>query len=262
MTNEMADQLVDRATAQNPTLSSYTQLNRFNRGNIHFGHTIMNMQSTGFHTWGFVVYRSTCDDDAAWERFLEHMKQATVDKLVRRGQSDLLEQYLSWTIFPDSSLDDQLGDAQTTHINQKHRFRQTFLQWSQDRSVERDGPGADHVDTQHLPRFNLCVLVDGTCLETFRRWERWSEAGMVGMEPLVAVVLLDARCDEQGSGSTGYDDIEGCTREYTGWMYADVGSLPGLYNTLHYQDLAGGYKEYARPPLVYPGHQHGETVLS
>ncbi|KAL3290798.1 hypothetical protein RB213_009759 [Colletotrichum asianum] len=60
------------------------------------------MKRTRFHRWGFVIYRTTYEDDAAWERYLEVVKFAA-----------------QWS-------PDYLGGDS----------------WCEARSEERDGPGA------------------------------------------------------------------------------------------------------------------------
>ncbi|KAI1124015.1 hypothetical protein F5Y10DRAFT_250508 [Nemania abortiva] len=190
------------------------------------------------------------------------MRNAVSDKLAERGQRELLEQYLTWTIIEDPVAESASAQAASspTNAGRKKEYRQRFDQWCRGRSIERDGRGAEHPATGHLPRFNFCVLVDDTCLETFRKWEHWVEAGRQGQEPIVAMILLDANCDQYGNGRMNFPVVEGCTREYTGWMYADVRSIPGLYDKLHYGGLTDGPGDYARPPLVYPGHQHGARI--
>lgn len=35
---------------------------------------IESLSLTGFHNWGFVIYRETYGDDAIWERYMDYFK--------------------------------------------------------------------------------------------------------------------------------------------------------------------------------------------
>lgn len=63
-------------------------------GDNEMATTAFNMKKTGFHRWGFVIYRTTYDDDAAWERYLEALKLAALHSLESSGADVLLEQYM------------------------------------------------------------------------------------------------------------------------------------------------------------------------
>lgn len=56
--------------------------------------TAFSMKKTGFHRWGFPIYRTTYDDDAAWERYLEVLKLTARHSLDDQGCDVLLEQYM------------------------------------------------------------------------------------------------------------------------------------------------------------------------
>lgn len=56
--------------------------------------TAFRMKKTGFHRWGFVIYRTTYGDDAAWERYLEVLKLTARHSLMESGDDVLLEQYM------------------------------------------------------------------------------------------------------------------------------------------------------------------------
>lgn len=56
--------------------------------------TAFGMKNSGFHRWGFVIYRTTYDDDAAWERYLEVIKVTARESLDELGGDVLLEQYM------------------------------------------------------------------------------------------------------------------------------------------------------------------------
>lgn len=61
-------------TISNPTLDSIPQLKRnFTLKREEYGSFIAGMQETGYHKWGFVIYRTTYDDDDAFQRYIALM---------------------------------------------------------------------------------------------------------------------------------------------------------------------------------------------
>lgn len=56
--------------------------------------TAFGMKRSGFHRWGFVIYRTTYGDDEAWERYLDVLKVTALNALVDEGADVLLEQYM------------------------------------------------------------------------------------------------------------------------------------------------------------------------
>lgn len=227
------------------------------------GHVLHTMQQTGFHAWGFVIYRGCAyGDDAAWQRFLSHMKAEVHSALHATprlpgggGGVDMsgrqLAPYLEWTVMEDPSLEGASKDT----------IRRHFAAWSAARTPQRDGPGADGPFIEsHVPRFMYCVYVDQRCLRTLPAFDDWLRIDRNGPMQYLACVLVDKNCSEGGEGEGGMVGVDGCERYYTGWMYAHAGSLPELYNTLGHQRLISGPNNYARPPRIYPGHLYGATM--
>lgn len=234
------------------------------------GHVLHTMQQTGFHSWGFVIYRGcSYGDEATWQRFIAHMKREVHDALGATpklppasggspgggGGLDLtgrqLAPYLEWTLIEDPSLQGCSKDA----------IRQHFAAWSAARTPQRDGPGADGPFIEsHVPRFMYCVYIDQRCLQTLVAFDDWLRIDRNGPMQYLACIIIDKNCPEQGEGDAGMIPVDGCERYYTGWMYAHVGSLPELYNTLGHQRLISGPNNYARPPRIYPGHLYGASV--
>jgi hypothetical protein len=54
--------------------------------------------------WGFVIYRCTYDDDAAWERFMAHLNTRTRLSLESYKDGDLFPR-IDWSVQQDPSLD-------------------------------------------------------------------------------------------------------------------------------------------------------------
>ncbi|KAM3556123.1 hypothetical protein MY1884_005223 [Beauveria asiatica] len=239
------------------------------------GHVLHTMQQTGLHAWGFVIYRGcSYADDAAWQRFVAYMKQEVHNTLLATPRlppsttsttttststsTSLLDTsgrqlapYLEWTVIEDPRLENASKDAVRAH----------FASWAAARSPRRDGPGADGPFIEsHVPRFMYCVYVDQRCLRTLAAFDDWLRLDRNGPMQYLACALVDKNCPPGGEGAAGMPPVDGCDRYYTGWMYAHVGSLPELYNTLGHQRLISGPNNYARPPRIYPGHLYGASV--
>ncbi|KAF9766460.1 hypothetical protein IL306_001151 [Fusarium sp. DS 682] len=228
-----------------PTLESIPQINVAMAGGEPLSSLIRDMQRTDFKRWGFVIYRTvyTEDSQSQWENYIEFLKAAVEDKLKFKELFTLLEPHLEWTI---------IEDRKTLENASKQQVREKFTQWaSSDRSVERDGPGAESAFGSGHPRYRYCIYVDQKCLDTFDQYKAWVESGAEGDLKDVVCVILDKDCKPNGQGRRGFTSIEGCSKQYTGWMYTSVECIPNIYNSLFQEPL----KEhaYARPPVIFPG---------
>ncbi|KAJ0330939.1 hypothetical protein COL922a_012231 [Colletotrichum nupharicola] len=203
------------------------------------GRTAYGMKRSGFHRWGFVIYRTTYDDDAAWERYVEVLKRIARSVLVDEGGDVLLEQYMDCKQFSPAF----------SRLNIDAEVRKHFISWREARSEERNGPGATKDRAKRLPRFKHCVYVDRKCLDTL--------AGLPAdcdEEKLfnVVAVVIDGSFDEKTPGDDEglYPDIEGCTARYVGWGYEDIEMLVDTYEESHNYPLS--HIDYKRPPLISP----------
>ncbi|ROT37997.1 hypothetical protein SODALDRAFT_324451 [Sodiomyces alkalinus F11] len=247
-----------QAEYQGLTLSDIEQIDRYSRSDVDLSQMIWCMQQTGYHRWGFVVYRCTYSDDDAWARYVERMKQAAVDDLSRYGRDLLLAKYVDWTIVEDR---DALDGASKADV------RARFSEWAEPHLPDEDGrgPGAWRANALATvwrcpPTFRFCLFVDQECLDTLKAYEEWAQAGAQGRAPYVACIIIDSDGEPEGEGPDGYPAVDGCTRYDPGWMYTSVGALASLYDHLCLEELTDGYKQYARPPLLYPAHQRGISM--
>jgi hypothetical protein len=222
-------------------LSSIPPLQRHNFAQESLGALVYHMQQTGFHQWGFVIYRCAYGNDALWERFLAYMEKAVIESLDYSGRKELLKQYIQWTI---------MENAETMSAASKSDIRKCFTEWAFDRSEERDRRGAEHPLSHKLPRFAYCLYVDQRCLDSLKECEDSLAAKQPGVEPPVVVIVIDTEFNEAKARKGREPEIDGFKARFLGWMYMDHGSLPGLYNSLHGSPLDG--MEYKRPPKVYP----------
>ncbi|GKT42728.1 uncharacterized protein ColSpa_02909 [Colletotrichum spaethianum] len=206
------------------------------------GRTAYGMKNSGFHRWGFVIYRTTYNDDTACERYLEALKLTVRCILADEGGDVLLEQYMDWLVISDQAMLDGASKADV---------RKHFRSWCAARSKERDGPGATRSKTKRLPRFRHCVYVDQKCLDTLAALPANQDDDLGELSNVVAVVIdgaFDKRTPGDDEGS--YPDIEGCTERYVGWRYEGIDMLVHTYEESHNYPLS--HIDYKRPPLISP----------
>ncbi|KAG6364165.1 hypothetical protein INS49_005763 [Diaporthe citri] len=127
--------------------------------------TIRSIQKTGFRRWGFRIYRCTYDDDDddAWDRYVGNLEHRLQKGLKATGSDYMLAPYHEWTIVEDREALD--GAA-------KGEVRSRFRRWREARSVQRDGPGADHELIGLIglvARFEACIMVDEECLDSMEK---------------------------------------------------------------------------------------------
>lgn len=250
------------------TLESIPQIEEWDASREKLGWTILNMQKTGFHHWGFVIYRGAYGDDAKWQRYLDSMRNQIQLALEYDGRDVLLPQYLEWTVIEDK---EKLEGATKAQVRSLHAA------WAAAIDLTRYAPPVDDVPrlyrpVERFPRFKYCIYVDQDCLDTLDAWEEWDripvEPGLTkiavsvvkGPHPSVVCALIDVACPPEGKGKDGYASLEGYTKEYPGWIYTDVDTIPGHYDELHNQSLYRNLGGYGRPPLVYPRHNRGSSM--
>lgn len=52
---------------------------------IAYPRTTISMIKTGFHEWGFVIYRCVYGDDAAWQQYMKYFEEDVIDGLKHQG---------------------------------------------------------------------------------------------------------------------------------------------------------------------------------
>lgn len=223
--------------------------------------TIGSLFSSGHHKWGFLVYRTTYDDDKAWTRFMDVLTRSTEVALRQAGKDARLQPYLDWKVVQDRTLFDGASkDAVCEH----------FLDWVATRSDERDGPGAAREDVpRKSPRYRACLYVDKEAVEA----ASMESAGRHGMEFYYysgRVVVINAEPplpvrqgdeeEEEDEDEDEEDDeeddqhppVDGRTDYDIGWMF-----VPLEYTGVIYNRLAEGWDSwvdaYKRPPATWTG---------
>ncbi|KAH7172632.1 hypothetical protein DER46DRAFT_678634 [Fusarium sp. MPI-SDFR-AT-0072] len=136
-----------------------------------FSSLIRDMQDTEFKRWGFVIFRSVYAEESQtqWESYIEFFKATVESKLKHMELWALLEPHLEWTI---------VEDCETLNNTSKEQVRDKFSQWVSERSIERDGAGAEDPLAVYLPRYRYCVYVDQKCLDTVDQYAAWSRQAL------------------------------------------------------------------------------------
>lgn len=235
----------------NPTLDSIAQLNRtFALKLESLGSMIQGMQATGYHKWGFVIYRTIYDDDDAFQRYMAFLQQSLEESLDMAGRKELLLKYHSFIVVDDKKLLDGATKAQV---------RNHFVAWVEEQNAAGVIPELARVRKERLPRFNHCLVVDKACMQTFIHYGVQTAQG-VQLTPRVACAVLDSNWQSPGQGSNDCPPIENCRKFYVGWMYFDAESLLGIYDECSTDDYDDeGILGYKRPPILASG-QPGDEV--
>ncbi|KAK6213695.1 hypothetical protein QIS74_09697 [Colletotrichum tabaci] len=208
------------------------------------------MIRTGYHRWGFVVYRCAYGDDDLWDRYITQLKKNVHDELVHARRAELLEQYLDWVIIEDC---DTLDNASKTDV------RRHFNGWVADQVAEA---GLQPLRVQLIPLFRYCLYIDQKCLDTLEAFQKPEgdpsaeyPFTIYGRPPMV-LVFVDRLWTRSLKGvpkkQWGYPRIEGSSKHYVGWLYRRALSMVATYS-----ELAGDWDEdqpweYARPPAISP----------
>lgn len=205
--------------------------------------------------WGLAVYRTTYDDDAAWERMRDALSRAVASALEMYGCTDSLLPRLSHAFIEDRAT---LGGAGVCDV------RRRFTLWAAEelRRNWRVGATTPPPPTEDEARragvggpgyfagtgYNYCLLVDEVCLESLDRIA----------SPVVKLVKKDF-ADEGGIGggtsgavaSSGWEDcVTDSGEEDVGWMYLPLADYVDCCNQLHDPEFwHDGY--YVRPPLTF-----------
>lgn len=232
------------------------------------------LDEAGHHVWGFVIYRCTYGDDAAWEECLRRLNLCA-----RRGMHfyealDLFDDgedgtyRFKQTIFQDAAL----FDGASTQVVRRH-----FKAWRARAFDEEQGSNAKIEAWRQREdlgppykagvRYRWCIAIDDEALRSIMSLESPSTSADAWINLIEAdwdlETILARREEDRIEGlESGYFDsdedfyeclefgpeIEGCTEEDVGWMRVDFQFLiPDFYDSLNWpmpDDM------YVRPPGV------------
>ncbi|KAF9879531.1 hypothetical protein CkaCkLH20_03074 [Colletotrichum karsti] len=219
-----------------------------------FGDLFLAMIRTGYHKWGFVIYRCAYGDDDLWNRYMAQLKENIHSELVRAERAEILEKYLQWDVIEDR---DSLDNASKADV------RRHFAGWVSEHIANQP---CESVKTpliaERIARFRYCLYVDQKCLDTLEQFQN-SEGDFVGQiaqysRPPMVIVLVDSQWTPSRKGvpkkDRGFPPIEGTDKRNVGWLYTRALDLTSFYDELSQNYGVVDFDDfYARPPIISPG---------
>lgn len=199
-----------------------------------------------YDKWGYVVYRCTYKDDAAWGHFKQTIYQQTRQDL-RESDTPELAEHVEWTFVEDREALDGVPIP---------RLRERFNRWAA-KAVVAENPraqaGTEGRSTIVGGRYNCFVHVDEEALQSVLRGpERENEYG-----ELAHVNFVDALWEPYGDShfEGGYEPdilepIDGCTEGNVGWMRMSVHLVFSAYIYVGAGDSTHWHLFYRRPPDI------------
>ena len=204
-------------------------------------------KADGHCTWGFVIYRTTYDNDADWDEFMRRLRIWTAAEMDMFNGQDVLD-HMTWTIFDDRETFD---NADTSTIRTHFRERCESALRSEQCPLAPMG---------RSPRYRYCVQVDGDALKSSVHYAPPPLKFDHDKQGWVKVIKKDWLPRSEDPIFAGrkpdpevYEPIEGCTERHVGWMRWSSSSAMTEYYML-FQDLNQYVISYRRPPKVigYP----------
>ncbi|KAG9517022.1 hypothetical protein KCV07_g6489, partial [Aureobasidium melanogenum] len=213
-------------------------------------------QADGHKTWGYVIYRTTYEDEAAWTEFMRRLRFWAADSMESFNGQDVLNK-MTWTVFDDK---ESFDGANVATI--RHHFRnwaETAVQREQQQPGQVDGTP---VGMGHSPRYRYCVQVDAEALksavqdappppdfnEDNQGWVKVIDKNWLPRDE-------DPRFAGRKPDPNVYEEIDGVAEHNVGWVKCPLPSVMTEYYMV-FQDLNGYTISYRRPPAVigYPWH--------
>ncbi|KAF6839065.1 hypothetical protein CPLU01_02079 [Colletotrichum plurivorum] len=212
------------------------------------------MIRTGYHKWGYAIYRCAYGDDDLWNNYLAQLKKNTLNDLVRAGRAEILEKYLQWNVIEDR---DSLDNASKADV------RSHFAGWVSEHIANQPCESVKNpLPAGSITRFRYCLYVDQKCLDTLEQFQN-SEGDVMGQitpysRPPMVIVLVDCRWTPSHKDvpkkKRGFPLVEGTDKRYVGWIYARALGLTSMYDLLSQENLESEDLDiYARPPKTSPG---------
>ncbi|KAH8126559.1 hypothetical protein LI328DRAFT_131475 [Trichoderma asperelloides] len=230
-----------------------TYLDDISTPDVDFDRIKSTMTCTKFHDsiWGFVIYRCSQGNQAAWDRLLQALRSEVQDNLRYYIRPDLLEFH-----------DLHVIDDKALYGATSHQVRDHFQSWVPKNLEDRVRLGATNLDDNvdwlyatSTPRYKYCLFVDDICLESV------DQPG--SHRPAVKLLCKDWESpyppEERNysvpapfhDGATEYDE------EDVGWMYMPLDYYIHKYDVLGKCDWDD---QYVRPPYI-EGFENEETFI-
>ena len=198
--------------------------------------------------WGMAMYRTSYDDEAAWQHIVAQIKGAMEISLI--GWEDIRARHDLVIMDDRSQFDGATIDQIRTHFRAwsleelKRNWRHPPLP---EEEIARIETGPFSVDSGAGLRYNYCIVVDDICLESVERMFR----------PVVKLVNKDWTPYHPDELPTGCEEDENpgweggltnCETERVGWMYIRTGEYVEIQDLL--QESHWWPDRYVRPPRV------------
>jgi hypothetical protein len=211
-------------------------------------------QADGHQTWGFVIYRTTYENDADWAEFMRRLRWWTTDAMEVFGGQDVLDR-MAWTVFDDA---ERFDGADTAAVRRHFRaWAETAVQSEQQQPDEAaDSPPL--VSKGRSPRYRYCIQVDADALVSCVHGGpsppdcRLEQAGWVKVVDKNWIprhespVYAERRRDPH---AYDFEPIEGVTEEHVGWLKCPLSAVMTEYYHL-LRDRNSWTIVYRRPPKV------------
>ncbi|OBT62289.1 hypothetical protein VE03_08597 [Pseudogymnoascus sp. 23342-1-I1] len=205
-----------------------------------YGYKIRTMKLSSFLKFGFVIYRCTYSDDAAWTQLLSPIQREAQEHIKGLGPGrDWLGAHLEWSVIEDPTLD---GATQ-------EQVKRLFDGWADGVVEEYERTSMDNaaVDGRKPPVFVILMRAE----KGIPAWVLKAQAE-ASQHPRSGADSEDEEEeffeDEEKEGDNEGDDIPLAAHQAT-WMYVETRYLLSLYNSLHSD--SGWENFYVRPPGVY-----------
>lgn len=223
----------------------------------------------GHRLWGFVIYRCTYDDDAAWTTCLERL-YASIWKSMHfyEGLELLEEERFNLTVFEDAN---QFDGASAQIVRQHFKgWRKHTVGEEQGtpEEIEARGGNLDYPYCNMAVRYRFFVQIDEAALRSIvlcggdgHAGDAWVNLVEADWDPHAAEVLREEYrikhvdmgldlVDLDDSDEYSFPEIDGCTEENIGWMKVHyMAVIPRYYTLLRDVNGLGDYF-YERPPAI------------
>ena len=194
--------------------------------------------------WGWVIYRCTYSDDAAWAKFRDRV-EAESRKSIEQSDAPEIAKRLEWTWVEDASA---LDGASTETL------RERFREWTAGEVARQPGNYLPAV----IPRFRYFIKIDQEVLDSLAvsisRETHWSNNTFVkfvdgNWKPL-AESQRDLEQEDDGWEKEFLEPIDGCMEEDVGWIRI----APYMISADFYEVMSGDENQrstfYERPPRI------------
>ncbi|CZT19159.1 uncharacterized protein RCC_05005 [Ramularia collo-cygni] len=195
----------------------------------------------GHKTWGFVIYRTTYENDADWAECMRRLRWWAADSMEYYNGQDVLD-LMTWTIFDDREQFENM-DVPT--------IRRHFRNWTET-AVQSEQSTANMGGS---PRYKYCVQIDTEALKSVLGTHPppRSDDDHAGWVKLIDKNWLPRSEDPLWAGRrpdpNEYEPIDGITDERIGWVKVPLISVMVEYYEM-FRDPNMVMRAHRRPPAI------------